>query len=161
DQAGRFLQRLLRLREEVGLVEVEEDVGGEVDAHLRLVLRHGEVLDLAAHVDDLRVQRRGGEQCQQEKRASHRRHFPIGTPSIGWKWGMTTVIFCTSSGGAGKRAQRFTVLPSLMSFTSWLQTHFPSVSRTTRYFFFPASSTRFTPPTELMSPIWWSLSPKA
>src|SRR5205823_14891735 len=127
------------------LVEVEEDVGREVDPDLGVGLLYRQVLDLPAHVEDvedevlgledevdhLRVQRRGRDEGDEKEDASHG-YLLSGTSSIGWKCGTMIVIFGTLSGGAGKRAQTFTVSTGLRLCTPWLQTHLPSVSRTTK-----------------------------
>src|SRR5205823_9241826 len=68
----------------------------------------------------------------------------MGTSSMAIKFGMTTVTAFTSSGGAGNFTHRFRLDFGGIPWIS-AQTHLPSASLTTGYFFLLAVSTRYTP----------------
>ena len=153
DDRRRFAQRLFRFRQNVGFVEVEQYVGREVDTHLIADLFHLQILHSAADIDHGKKQiddLRRLKVCalpaflssDQSDEQECKNHCAIGTSSIGWKCGISMVIFDTSGGGAGNLAHRFTRDPGCTSATSLLQTHLPSESRTTKYFFLLTGSTR-------------------
>src|ERR1700694_565165 len=70
---------------------------------------------------------------------------------MGMECGITTLSFCTLSGGAGNLAHRLTLDLACTFSRPLLHRHFLSVSRTTSYFFLPAKSARYTASAALYS----------